>query len=86
MNGSIKIRTKINRFIDLVDSRGMFATGADLVVKNMASRFSVKSLRSDDGSGPILRVVGIEEFRDYIGLVSWLREWRLLNMLISIVL
>ena len=65
---------RINRFIDLVDSRGMFAAGADLVAKNMASRFSVKSLRSDDGSGPILRVVGIEEFRDYIGLVFWLER------------
>ena len=52
----------------------MFAAGADLVAKNMASRFSVKSLRSDDGSGPILRVVGIEEFRDYISLVSWLER------------
>ncbi len=65
---------KINRFIDLVDSIGMFATGADLVAKTMASRFSVKSIRSDDGSGLILSVVGIEGFRDYISLVSWLER------------
>ena len=65
---------EINRFIDLVDLRGMFATGADLVATTMASRFSVKSIRSDDSSGPILRVVGIEGFGDYISLISWLER------------
>ena len=65
---------KISRFIDLVDSRGMFATGADLVAEAMASRFSVKSLHSDDSTGPILRVVGIEGFGDYMSLVSWLER------------
>jgi len=65
---------EISRFIDLVDSRGMFATGADLVAEAMASRFSVKSLHSDDSTGPILRVVGIEGFGDYMSLVSWLER------------
>ena len=65
---------KISRFIDLVDSRGMFATGADLVAEAMASRFSVKSLHGDDSMGPILRVVGIEGFGDYMSLVSWLER------------
>ena len=65
---------KISRFIDLVDSRGMFATGADLVAETMASRFSVKSLHGDESTGPILRVVGIEGFGDYMSLVSWLER------------
>ncbi len=65
---------KISRFIDLADSRGMFATGADLVAKTMASRFSVKSRLSDDDSGPILRVIGLEGFGDYMSLVSWLER------------
>ena len=65
---------KISRFIDLVDERGMFTTGADLVAEAMASRFSVKSLHSDDSTGPILRVVGIEGFGDYMSLVSWLER------------
>jgi hypothetical protein len=63
---------EISRYVDPADARQIFSSGADLVAKTMATRFSVKSLGNDDRSGPILRVVGIEEFRDYIVLVSWL--------------
>ena len=62
----------ISRFVDITDSRKMFATGADLVAKTMATRFSVKSLPNDGGRNATLRVVGIENFADYMGLVSWL--------------
>ncbi len=68
----------ISRYFDVLDSEKMFARGADLVAKTMATRFSIKANVQTEIATK-LSIVGLDSYVDYVNLVLWLESLEMIE-------
>ncbi len=68
----------ISRYFDVLDSGKMFARGADLVAKTMATKFSIKANVQTEIATK-LSIVGLHSYVDYVNLVLWLESLEMIE-------